>query len=165
VGGVFLAGLLAISIWEINNSHSGDADWRALMGTIAEQQADGDRVAGFPLHNVSIAADYYLARPLPIAGGMPAMGSDAIFFLPPGEKWGGYRSGYFVGSGATPPLAGAELDERLNADLSGATRIWLVALNDLLPPGVKSAIDSNWEEKGRWDYSPFELILYEPRAG
>ncbi|MBI5869697.1 MAG: glycosyltransferase family 39 protein [Actinobacteria bacterium] len=167
LGGIFLAALFSFSFIEVQYKDSGDADWRALMGTVADNQVEGDLLVSFPMHNGQLAASYYLPQQLPIVGGMLSQSSDAIYFMQPGETWGGYKSGYWVGSGAEPPLSGVEQEERIKMDIAGADRLWLVSEQDMLSkfPGVKRVLDEGWVEKGRWDYAPFVLILYEPRPG
>ena len=163
-GGVLVAVLLSFTVIEVQYKESGDADWRALMGTVAGNQAEGDLMMSLPMHNGQLAASYYLPRQLPIVGGMPSQDSDAIYFMQPGETWGGYRSGYWVGSGAEPPLSGIEQEERIAMDIADARRLWFVSERDILAkyPGVKQVLEEGWVEKQRWDYPPFMLILYEP---
>ena len=158
--------MLGISIWEIGFANNGDADWRSLMGTISERQAPGDILVSFPLHNGAIAADYYLPKQLPIKGGFPAIGSDSIYFLPAGGVWGGYKSGYWAGSGADPALSGPQLELRFGSDLKGAQRLWLISDDSLFTqyPGIKRVLDEGWTASGHWDYPPFTLTLYEPRG-
>lgn len=167
LGGILVAVLLTFTVIEVQHKEGHDADWRALMGTVSADQAEGDLLVSFPMHNVQIAASYYLPRQLPIAGGMLSQDSDAIFFMQPGMVWNGYKSGYWVGSGAEPPLSGVEQENRLAADFSGANRLWLVSEQDMLTkfPGVKRVLDEGWVEKQGWDYAPFTLSLYERRAG
>ncbi len=161
-----LAALLVLSFWIVRDSSSGDSDWRSLMGTISEDQMDGDMLVSFPLHNGAIAADYYLPKAIPIAGGMPSLSEDAIYFLPPGNVWGGYISGYWAGSGATPPLAGAKLEDRFSADISGAKRLWVVTADDTFTryPEVNNVLDAGWHKKQSWDYPPVTLILFDAKG-
>lgn len=165
LGGILVVVLLSFSVIEVQYKESGDADWRALMGTVADNQAEGDLLVSFPMHNGQLAASYYLPEQLPIAGGILSQSSDAIYFMEPGETWTGYKSGYWVGSGAKPPLSGNEQEERISSDLAGARRLWLVSERDMLEkfPGVKRTLDEGWLEKEQWDYAPFVLTLYEPR--
>lgn len=168
-GAVLVAVLSVFTFVELHSGENGDADWRALMATVAQVREEGDLLVSFPIHSGQIAASYYLPRQLPIAGGLPAQDGDAIYFMKPGDTWGGYSSGYWVGSGIEPPLSGIEQQNRLVTDFSGAKRLWLVSETDLLKkfPEVKRALDEGWVERQRWDYSPQSLILYErqPEAG
>jgi len=161
-GGILLAGLVGVSLWEINVTSNDDADWRSLMGTVSANQKEGDRLAGFALSNVEIAADYYLTQSLPVTGGFPAGSGEGIYFLPKGESWGGYKSGYFVGSGASPALTGGQLDLKLREEFAGAERLWLVDQSSLLSPGVRRVVASGWVEKGRWDYAPSSWSCTSP---
>jgi len=165
LGGMLVVVLLTFTVIEVQYKDRGDADWRVLMGTIAERQAEGDLLVSFSMHNGQIAASYYLPQQLPIVGGMLARVGDAIFFMEPGEAWSGYRSGYWAGSGTEPSLAGVEQENRFAADLTGAKRLWFVAESDMLEkyPIVKKVLDEGWVEKEHWDYPPFILNLYELR--
>ncbi|MCL4474094.1 MAG: glycosyltransferase family 39 protein [Actinobacteria bacterium] len=164
LGVIAVAFMASVSVWVFHGLGNDDADWRSMMGLIAAQSAQGDRIVGFPIHNVYLAEDYYMAQPVPLTGGIPSMVDDSVFFLPDGTTWGGYRSGYWVGSGATPPLSGVALSQKMAAELSGARRLWLVAQNGQLSGQVQRLIDSGWVERGRWDYASFELVLYVPRG-
>ncbi len=164
LGAVAIVFMASASVWVFHGLGNDDADWRAIMGMIADRGLPGDRIVGFPIHNVYLAEDYYMAQPVPLTGGIPSMVNDSVFFLPNGTSWGGYRSGYWVGSGATPPLSGTELNQKMAAELSGAGRLWLVAQTGQPSGQVQRLIDSGWVETGRWDYSSFELVLYQPRG-
>jgi len=165
IGGLVLAVLLVFTVIEVSTNENGDADWRALMATIESNRQEGDMLVSYPIHSGQLAASYYLPKQLPIAGGMPAQSGDAIYFLKPGELWGGYYSGYLVGSGVEPALSGTDQRGRLVADFSGATRLWLVSETDLLSkfPEIRNVLSQDWVEVQRWDYEPQRLTLYERR--
>ncbi|MFA5810084.1 MAG: hypothetical protein WC935_07090 [Thermoleophilia bacterium] len=121
-GVAIMVGLLILSAWTVGWLPDRDADWRGLMGTVVDQKQDGDRMLCFPLHNCVMAAGYYLPGDMSIVGGMPSMSDNRVYFMPRGAEWIGYRSGYWAGTGAPPPLGGGELGERVSQDLAGADR-------------------------------------------
>lgn len=165
--GVAILGALGVFVvWELGFLPGHDADWRTLMGKVSREQEAGDRIFCMPMHNCQIAADYYLERPLPLTGGFPSFENDKIFFLPPGQPWTGYRSGYWVGTGATPALTGSELKDRVASDMAGASRVWVVATSDIFrrDPDLVAALDAGWQEKESTTFDFFQLRLYEPKA-
>lgn len=164
-GGVITFALFVLAVWTVGWLPDRDADWRGLMGAIADQKQEGDRMLCFPMHNCAIAAGYYLPGDMSIVGGMPSMSDNRVYFMPEGAGWTGYRSGYWAGTGASPPLGGVELEARLSHDLAGADRVWLVAEPEMLKkyPSAGAVLGGGWTEAGSWDYGYFRLGLFERR--
>ena len=162
LGTLLLVALASTSMWEIYHTTSGDADWRSLIGIINQERAGGDRIIGIPLNNSTIAADYYLTQPMPITGGVPSIDKDAIYFPPAGQPWGGYKSGFFVGSGPVPPLSGPALEQQLQTEFAGASRLWVIEQTGLVKPGVQQALAHGWVEENHWDFGAMQLGLYVP---
>jgi len=160
-----MAGLGVLVIWELFFIPGHDTDWRTIMSEISTNQSNGDRVLCVPLHNCQIAADFYLGKPLPIVGGFPSFDPDRIFFLPPGELWTGYRSGFWVGTGATPALTGGDLKNRVASDIAGSSRVWVIATSNIFEddPSFARALDESWQEKDSATHDFFELRLYVPK--
>ncbi len=163
MGTILLVGLISVSVWEIYHVQSGDADWRSMIGIVNKERMPGDMLVGFPLHNVTIAADYYLTKPMPISGGFPASDNKSVYFLKPGETWGGYQSGYFVGSGKGSPLSGPFLSGRINEDTLHASRLWLVEM-DGLESTINPGIDQNWTAVKTWNYASFKMTLLDRKT-
>lgn len=162
-----VAGLMCLSIWQLARPPLRDADWRRIMGDVSAQWQQGDRLACFPLHNCTLAADYYLPQARDIAGGMPAGLSQGVFFMEPGSRWTGYRTGYWAEYGVTPPLEGPELMARVGSDLSGSERIWLITQTGLMDqqPEIREVLESSWEQASYTGYGYFELMLFKPPRG
>jgi 4-amino-4-deoxy-L-arabinose transferase-like glycosyltransferase len=163
-GVAILVGLIFLSGWTLSGGHiARDADWQGMLGIVADQKQDQDRMLCFPLHNCVMAAGYYLPGEMSIVGGMPSMTDNRVYFMPRGAEWTGYRSGYWAGTGASPPLGDGDLGARVSEDLAGAGRVWLVAEPQMLQkyPEVGEALGENWTNVGEWDYGYFKLGLYE----
>jgi hypothetical protein len=162
-----LAGLLCLSVWQLASPPVRDADWQQLMSKVRTQWKEGDRLACFPLHNCTLAADYYLPDLSGIVGGMPLANGQGVFFMPPGARWTGYGSGYWAEYGITPPLTGAELNRRLGNDLAGARRVWLIGQSGLLDqqPDIDRTLEAGWRPAEKTTYGHFDLILYDERSG
>lgn len=167
VAGVGVAAvLLSLTIYEIAFRGNPDADWRGMMAQISSERQDGDILYCFPLHNCTLAANYYLQSPIAIAGGIPASGPDEIFFMEPGARWTGYGTGYWGGKGATPAVTGNELTERISADLAGGDRFWLITTSGWLDGNdlIAGTIAAGWTEEYHHEYAPFSLGLYHRQA-
>ncbi len=164
-GAVILGCLVFASLWQIFNVTDYGGNYRAVMATISRQRQEGDVIVGFPIYSVDLAADYYLKPPMPVTGGVPSMNSDAVRFPPTSGGWGGYRSGYFLGTSPTPALSGADLDNRLETEVKGVKRLWLLEEEDYPVPRVEKTLGSNWTEAGRWNFPDTLLILLKPRNG
>lgn len=162
--------LLAFTVWELGFLPGLAGDWRGLISTIKEDAVEGDMLVCFPLHQCIVAADHYLPEKVPVAGGMPVSGSPAVYFLPRGESWTGYRSGYFGERGKSPPLTDADMDKRLGVEVAGARRVWLVTEDDSYDgyPSTREVyrfFDGEWTLSGHWLLTPHDLRLYERKTG
>ncbi|MHB1390273.1 MAG: glycosyltransferase family 39 protein [Thermoleophilia bacterium] len=166
VAGVGVAAvLLSLTVYEVGFRSNPDADWRGMMAQISASRRDGDILYCFPLHNCTLAANYYLADSITIAGGIPAAHPDEIFFMDPGARWTGYGTGYWGGKGATPAVTGDQLVRRIDADLDGVDRFWLITTSGWLDgnKAIAGTIAAGWQEDYHQDYAPFSLSLYERR--
>ncbi|MHB8922937.1 MAG: glycosyltransferase family 39 protein [Thermoleophilia bacterium] len=166
VAGVGVAAvLLSLTVYEAGFRGNPDADWRGMMAEISAGRQEGDILYCFPLHNCTLAADYYLQDNIAIAGGIPAVRPDEIFFMEPGARWTGYGTGYWGGKGATPAVTGNELTQRINADLAGVDRLWLITTSGWLDgnKSIAGTINAGWTEEYHHDFAPFSLSLYERR--
>lgn len=162
-----VAALLSLSLWQLTEPPMRDADWHGVMNGIAREWQEGDRLACFPLHNCTLAADYYLPQQTAIVGGMPVGNGRGAFFMAPGARWTGYNSGYWAEYGITPPLSGQDLEARLASDLAGAPRVWLIAQKGLLDqqPDIRRTLEGSWDLVEKKDLGHFELMLFGPRDG
>lgn len=163
--------LFAFTVGEVGFLPRMAGDWRGIFSMVEEDAREGDVLVCFPLHQCVVAADHYLpalsgAVAMPVTGGMPVSGSPAVYFLPLGESWTGYRSGYFGEGGKSSPLSSAEMDERLRVEVAGARRVWLVT-EDESYGGYPSTgeilrfLGKEWTLSGHWPLTPHDLRLYE----
>lgn len=189
VGLLVLVVLFAFTVWEVGFLPRLAGDWRGIFSAIEEDARKGDMLVCFPLHQCVVAADHYLQAPardlqeppdnmratpsagaIPVTGGIPVSDSPAVYFLPRGESWTGYRMGYFGEGGKSPPLTGAEMDERLRVGVAGARRVWLVTEDDSYG-GYPSSEEifrffgEEWKLSGHWPLMPHDLRLYERGGG
>lgn len=168
VAGAAMIALMAFfTVWELHYLQYRDGDWRQVMATISQIRQPQDRMLCFPLHQCEVAASFYLSQPMAMSGGIPSFDIDVIYF-PPGDVWTGYRSGYFAGSGAQPPLSGAVMEKKIESDVAGAGRIWVVDEDETYGgyPASKNIYDTlskNWVQVGQWSFPPQVVKLYTPR--
>jgi uncharacterized membrane protein len=153
--------LLAVSV--AGYGHRADSDWRTIMAMVNAGREEGDAMLCFHVHQCEIAAGYYMEEPMPVHGGFLG-GPDEVFFMPAGEAWDGYASGYWAGTGATPALKGGEVSARLASDLAGARRLWVVS-GDICPqyPGICDYLDGSWRQVDRWQKDFVTVRLYQRR--
>ncbi len=156
-----LIGLFALTLTVYGDK--ADSDWRQIVSTISTNRLPGDQLLCFHLHSCLVAYEYYEPEAIPISGGFLSGRHDEVFFLPEGEDWQGYSSGYWVGSGATPPLTGEALADKVSRDISEADRLWLVSYEALCNdyPSVCRALDEKWQETSQWDFLYIKLRLLE----
>lgn len=130
-------------------------------GLLRERYQAGDLVYSFPLHEQTVINAYYLPEAPPPLGGFPGFPRE-MYFMPPGETWNGYRSGYWIGTGKTAPIAGVELEARVADDIRGASRVWLI-VPEAFPgvyPEIETVLDRELELLDRWSYPPVAVRLY-----
>lgn len=163
IGTVLVAAMIFLTSWTLSVYHFDN--WRDVIGTIADNSKSGDSIFCVPISTCVIAADHYLPVELPISGSGNVQGrTDEFLFPPPGTGWSGYRSRDKYGK--SDVLSGDALRERIQSDLDGSKRFWLIsgdgsAPDMLVPAGVISAIEKEWTEKQVWTYPPISLRLYE----
>lgn len=114
-----------------------------------------------PVHHCVVAADFYLEEQMPITGGWVSEDGDVLFNATPGKSWSNYTD-----DDDEVTLTDAGLIKRLEYELAGADRVWLVT-GDGSDQGypdsaeVVEALDAGWLEVGSWETeAPFRLRLF-----
>lgn len=161
-GGAVLAASLLLTVWGVWLFPAAQDYISGVGNLLQEQYQAGDLVYALPMHDQTVINAYYLPdAPLP-AGGFPGFLGE-MFFMPPGERWNGYRSGYWIGTGKTPPLAGADLESRVAADIRGQERVWLIMPESFADtyPEISAPFDRELTLRERWVFSPMTVALYQ----
>ena len=165
-GGVALIVFLSVTGWTL--SHYYYDNWRGAMTTVSSEQQAGDRMLCFPISECTMAAHHYLNDTMSVSGGFISPGrADSPSFYPLGAEWQGYRMQQIYGQAA--PLSGSELESRLQQELQGTDRVWILAgdgsADDILrAEAIYGDLDKSWKQAGEWQYLPLILRLYV-RAG
>lgn len=170
-GCCILAGFLLTSVYELSVRHN--EDFRGIMGIVEENRREGDVLMCFPEHIGVVASDFFLTRNINVIGGfMDPRRLDVAFFPPEGDRWSGYLDGYIEGyheRRALEALHGDALRERLETDLDGYERVWLLEGRDI--PGqfssakiVESGLEPGWSLLQVYDFPLMVLKLYERRG-
>jgi 4-amino-4-deoxy-L-arabinose transferase-like glycosyltransferase len=161
-GGTVLSMMLALAVWGVWIVPGLQDQISEVTPLLSEQYRDGDLVYGFPLNDRTVVDAYYLPDAPPPAGGFAAAGSDEMYFMPPGESWTGYRSGYWIGTGETPPIAGSELEDRVAEDIEGAARIWLIMPTHYHDdyPEIGTAFKRKHALQEAWHFEPLSVELH-----
>jgi 4-amino-4-deoxy-L-arabinose transferase-like glycosyltransferase len=142
-GAIMVAGLLLTTTHEL--SIFNNENWGGLMSVVRENRQEGDSVNGGFLDFTSL---------------------DGAFFGPEGEPWDGYRDAYLVDGEQPRELKGGELKDRLQRDLDGKDRLWLVAGNNTVafyPSAeiVEEALPPGWNVVETHNFPRLVLKLYE----
>lgn len=153
-GAILISAIFFFTVIPVLNAEKWDL--RDVMQIIATNQLSGDGLLCFPLHHCVVAASQYPPGLAPIGG----ISDDSNVFLYSGG-WSGYRSDQLEVSW----LSGNELRLALEKDLSGKTRVWIVAGDGTTTdyPRVDSVyqeLNGEWSEMGTWDISPYRLKLF-----
>lgn len=161
VGGAVIAIMLMLTIWGTWLFPQSQGYVSDVGGLLREGYRDNDLVYGFPLHEQTVIEAYYLPDAPPPLGGFPGFLGE-MYFMPPGEVWSGYRSGYWIGTGKTPPVAGADLEARVVDDVRGASRVWLIVPAGFSGayPEIEAVFDRELELRDRWSFPPVVVMLY-----
>jgi uncharacterized membrane protein len=163
IGTVLVATMIFLTSWTLSVYHFDN--WRDVIGTIADNSKQGDGIFCVPLSTCVMATDHYLPVEIPISGGgMEQSRTDEILFKPAGTLWSGYRNSEKYGKSEV--LSGDALRNRIQSDLGGTKRVWLISgdgttIDMQVPTGVISVIEEGWTEKQVWTYPPLSLRLYE----
>lgn len=169
-GACIIAGLLLTTVYQSSVRHN--EDFRSIMAIVDGNRREGDVLMCFPEHIGVVAADFYLADDIEVIGGFMKPGQpDVAFFPAGGDRWSGYLDGYIEGyleRKGMEQLKGEPLRERLEQDLSGHRRVWLLAGKDI--PGqfssarvVEEALAPGWALVDDYDFPLMMLKLYERR--
>lgn len=160
-GAVALASLSFLTIYG-SGIFPPNEDWRGVENIIASHGQPGDVLDCFPQHACVVASSFYGNLSYPIVGGFPS-GPNLVYFLPPGDVWAGYASGYYTGHGESAPLLGNALTDRLVSDINGAKRVWLVVEGDTSPQ-LQPCIQKDFNQQEVWRFNqvgqPFNLKLF-----
>lgn len=134
------------------------------MSVISENQETGDKILCFPVTECTVAVRNYLPENVFPSGGMILTNQPgSIAFFPRGEPWYGYRTRKLNGS---VTLSGADLDDRLNYEVSEVNRLWVLGGDDSAgdigrADEIYEFMEQGWMEKGQWKFPPLILRLYE----
>lgn len=158
VGALVLVTMIYLSI---ATAATGTWEYRAMMRTVAAGYQPGDRILCLPVHHCVVAADFYLEEQVPVTGGWIDEDGDVLFNATPGRSWSDYTA-----DDDEVTLAGAGLIERLEYELAGADRVWLVTgdgSDQGYPDSIEvvEALKAGWREAGSWEIeAPFRLRLF-----
>jgi uncharacterized membrane protein len=161
VGGLLMAGMLFQTTSLIASENW---DYHGLMQHLSDNYQQGDVMLCFPVHHCIVAAEYYVDEQLSVTGGWVAADGDVLLNAEPGKVWQNYRD---RGDDEDIALTGAELESRIDIELAGAERVWLVLGDDddNTYPGSSAVIEAlgeGWRETGSWEFNtPFNLKLFE----
>lgn len=159
-GVVALAGMLFLSV---STLLSGSWDYRSMMATIARGQQPGDRLLCLPVHHCVVSAEFYLEELMLVTGGWVNEEGEVLLNAEPGKVWSNYTA-----DDDEVALMGKALTERLDDELAGAARVWLVTGDGSIPSypdsdEVVAALGAGWREAGSWEFAaPFRLRLFVP---
>lgn len=162
IGALALAAMIYLSV---ATAAVGTWDYRFLMNTVAEGYQPGDQIICLPVHHCVVAADFYLEGQVPLAGGWINEDGDVLFNATPGKSWSNYTD-----DDDEVTLTGDGLVERLEDELAGAERVWLVTgdgSDQGYPDSIEvvEALKVGWRQEGSWEMAaPFRLRLFA-RAG
>lgn len=165
-GAAVILSLAVLTGWQF--SVSSKDDWRDVLSTVAHNQLAGDLLLCFPEHHCVVAAGQYLPQELPIHGGLVIRDNPSVFFGPEGVPWTGYLAPTAFQD--YTPLSGADLKSRLDEEVAGSKRIWLIAGNgDAVHyptvGAVEEALARDWSVTQEWSDPPLDLKLYDRRRG
>lgn len=169
-GACIITGLLLTTVYELSVRHN--EDFRSIMATVDGKRREDDVLMCFPEHIGVVASDFYLMENIEVIGGfMNPKQPDFAFFPAGGDRWSGYLDGYIEGyheRKAMEQLKGEELRVRLEQDLSGHKRLWLLEGKDI--PGqfssakvVEEALERGWTVVDVYDFPLMVLKLYVRR--
>ncbi len=163
-GVTLLAVLLGLTAIELKFDDNKVGNWRALMATVSHNRRRNDLLYCFPLHECTVAASFYMPKPMPLAGGFPATDTDSIFFAAKGVPWNGYRSGYFAGSGLQL-FSASQTNDRIDEDVAGFNHVWLVDSDNSDGGSPATAerlqtLEKNWRLVDKWDFPGNMLFLF-----
>jgi len=162
IGCVAVTGFLLTTYWTYENYYFDN--WRGVMTVISKNQEAGDKILCFPVTECTVAVRNYLPEYGFPSGGMVLTNQPgAMSFFPRGEPWYGYRTRRLHGSAI---LSGAELEDRLIYEVSDVNRVWVLGGDDSAKDigradEVYAFLGRGWLEKGRWEFPPLILRLYE----
>lgn len=165
-GVVILAASLFMTTLELKEYRNDD--WRGVMSVISKEARPGDRILCYPVHHCVAAADFYLGQQLLIRGGHVIEAESSVIMKVPESGWVSYRADQEPGS--YEEFSGIEIEKKLDADLAGGDRVWLIAGDGrygFYPRAdcVFQALASDWDLRDSWNYSPLVLSLYQRIPG
>lgn len=154
-GAVIITAIIILAVLPILRQQNWDM--RDVMNVIATNKQSDDSLLCFPLHHCVVAASQYPPGLIPTGG---AIYEDHISLTLDG--WSGYRNQH---PAEVSRLSGNGWRSVLEKDLSGKTRVWVVAGNGTAKDYPRAdrvylELSREWKEIKSWDIPPFTLKLF-----
>ncbi|MHB1391234.1 MAG: glycosyltransferase family 39 protein [Thermoleophilia bacterium] len=154
-GAVLITAIIIFAVLPILRQESWDM--RDVMNIIATNQQDKDGLLCFPLHHCVVAASQYPTGLVPTGG---SLDGDHVSLTVGG--W----NGYLIRQTAQASwLSENDLRLALQQDLSGKTRVWVIAGNGAAETypradSIYRELSRDWKEVKSWDIPPYTLKLF-----